>query len=256
MNRKLYPILLFLCLTIFDFSTAAAQSLFGKRGDISKVPERGIVVMLGGGVTAVKSNICGSPSCNDFGTNVSVGALYKMTPYFGVSGQIDHVRVGAMEKGPERPLNISFSSEIIGVTGTAVFNLLDSYAGGFNYRSLRKRFLVPYARVGAGFVYYTPTSFPGQGKLNDSQTTYDPERKYPAIAVVVPFGGGLRFRLNDEFSIATEMMYHITTTDYLDNIGPELHPAATKDHYGIASVKLMYTPRIENKIFSRKYSRK
>lgn len=256
MNGKLYPFLLFLCLTIFTSSNAAAQSLFGGKHSVSKMPERGIVVVLGGGVTAVKSNICGSPGCNEFGPNLSVGALYKMTPYLGVSGQVDYARLGATEKGPQRPLNISFRSEVIGVTGTAVVNLLDSYAGGFGYRSLRKRFIVPYARVGAGFVYYTPTSFPGQGNLEDSQVTYDPARKYPALAVVIPFGGGLKFRLNDEFSIATELMYHITTTDYLDNIGPELHPALTKDHYGIASAKLMYTPRIQNKIFSRKYSRK
>jgi len=254
MNRKLYPVLLFFCLIVFSFSSAAAQSLLGRRGGVSKVPERGVVLMAGGGIAAVKSNICGSPGCNNFGPNLSVGALYKMTPYLGISGQLDYVRLGATEKDPRRPLNVSFKSEVIEVSGTAVINLLDSYAGGGGYRSLRKRFVVPYARVGAGFIYYTPTSFPGQGKLNDSQTTYDPERKYPAIALVVPFGGGFRFRVNDEFSIATELMYHITTTDYLDNVGPELLPAATKDHYGLAAVKLMYTPRIQNKIFSRKYS--
>jgi len=256
MNRKFYPSLLILCLILLNLSSAAAQQLFGGKNSTSKTTESGIVVIVGGGVSAAKSSICGSPSCNDFGPSVSVGGLYKMTPRIGLSGQIEYARLSATEESPQRPLNISFQSEVIGVTGTAVLNLLDSYAGGFGYRSLRKRLIVPYVRVGAGFVYYTPTSYPGQGELHDSQTTYDPARKYPGIALVIPVGGGLRFRLNDEFSIATEMMYHITTTDYLDNIGPELHPAATKDHYGIAAVKLLYTPPIENKIFSRKYSRK
>jgi hypothetical protein len=256
MNRKLYPFILFFCLTLFTLSDAAAQNFLSRKRSVSKIPERGVTIVVGGGISAVKSDICGSPGCNDFGPNVSVGALYKMTPYLGASGQIDYVRLGATEKDTRKPLNITFQSEIIQVSGTVVWNLLDSYAGSSGYRSLRKRFLVPYVRAGAGFVYYTPTSFPGDGELRDSQTTYDPERKYPAIAAVIPFGGGLRFRINDEFAISPELMYHITTTDYLDNIGPRLGNPNTKDHYGVASVKLMYTPEIQNKIFSKKYSRK
>lgn len=252
MNRILYPFLLFLCLSGITLSSAAAQSLLGKRSGVSKVPERGVVLVVGGGVAAVKSNICGSPGCNEFGPSVSVGALYKLTSYLGVSGQIDYVRLGATVKNPNHPVRISFRSEVIELSGTGVINLLDSYAGGAGYRSLRKRFIVPYVRAGAGLIYYTPTSFPGEGDLDDSQITYDPERKYPAIAIAIPFGGGLRFRVNDEFSVATELMYRITTTDHLDNIGPDLHPAATKDHFGVAAVKLLYRPRIQNKIFSRK----
>lgn len=255
MNRKLYPFLLSLCLILFNFSSTAAQSLLGRRGGASKVPERGIVLLAGGGVAGIKSNICGSPDCNDFGTNLSIGALYKMTSYLGVSAQLDHVRLGGTEKDPRRPLDVSFRSEVIGVTVTGVFNLMDSYAGSAGYRSLQKRFVVPYVRAGGGFIYYTPTSYPGKGDLNDSQTTYDPQRKYPAIALVIPMGAGLRFRVNDEFSVATELMYNVTTTDYLDNVGPELLPAQTKDHYALAAVKLMYTPKITNKVFSRKYSR-
>ncbi|MCJ8166698.1 porin family protein [Pontibacter sp. E15-1] len=253
MNRNFYPFLLFFFLINLHFS-ASGQSILSRRSGISKVPERGIVMMVGGGLTAVRSSICGSPSCNDFGPTVGVGALYKLSPLLGVSGQLDYARLGASEKDPRRPLDVSFRSEVISLSLTGVYNLLDSYAGSAGYRSTRKRFIVPYARAGVGFIYYTPTSFPGQERLNDSQTTYDPEKNYPALALAIPFGGGLRFRVNDEYSVATEVMYHITSTDYLDNIGPELLPAASKDHYMLAAVKLMYTPKFQNKIFSKKYS--
>ncbi|WP_162051842.1 outer membrane beta-barrel protein [Pontibacter pamirensis] len=227
--------------------------MLNKRKAVSKVPdERGVVLAVGGGLAAVRSDICGGPDCNRFGPNVSLGALYYLTNYLGVSGSIDYLRLGATEGARQRPLNISFRSEVVEVTGTVVINLLDSYAGSGGYRSLRKRFLVPYLRAGAGIVYYTPTSYPGQGKLNESQTTYEPAQKYPAIAAVIPFGGGLRFRINKEFSIAPELIYHITTTDYLDNIGPELGNAQRDDHYGIAAVKVLYTPALRNRLFSRK----
>ncbi|MET3540262.1 hypothetical protein ABID22_000973 [Pontibacter aydingkolensis] len=231
-----------------------AQNSFTQRIGKSKIPERGLVIVAGGGISGVKSSICGSPGCNDFGPNASIGAWYKISPYVSLASSVDYVRLGASEKDPRRPLNVSFQSEVIEVTGTVVVNLLDSYAGSGNYRSSRKRFVVPYARAGGGFIYYTATSYPGDASsLEDSQTTYDPEREYPAIAAVIPFGGGLRFRFSDEIAVAGEAMYHLTTTKFLDNVGPRLLPASGTDHYAVAAIKIMYTPVIKNKIFSKKY---
>lgn len=253
MNRNPYYFLaLLLILTLCPWDASAQYNNRGRRNG-AQIPESGnIVVLVGVGAAGVKSDICGSIGCNDFGPAVSVGALYKLTPNFGISGTIDYVKLGANEKDARQTRNISFESEVLAFSATAVFNLWDSYAGSGNYRSSRKRFAVPYIRGGVGAVYYTPTSFPGQGNLDDSQTTYDPEREYPAIAAVIPFGGGIRFRINNEFSIAPELMYQITTTDFLDNIGPRLGNPNNKDHYGMAIVKLQYTPVLKNKIFSNK----
>ncbi|MHA6247574.1 outer membrane beta-barrel protein [Pontibacter sp. CAU 1760] len=256
MNRKLYFLLIICYCLSFTVSTATAQSFLSnsKRG-VSKVPERGLVLTVNSGLAAVRSDICGTPGCNNLGLNVGVGALYKLSPYLGASAQLEHTRLGASEKDPSRPLNVSFRSEVISLTGTAVVNLLDSYAGSGGYRSRHKRFIVPYVRAGAGLIYYTPTSYPGQGDLKDSQTTYDPERDYPAIAAVIPVGAGLRFRLNDEFSVATELMYNFTTTDYLDNIGPLLDSPSNSDQFSVAGIRLLYTPKIQNKIFQKNYGR-
>ena len=252
MNRIPTCLIILIPLLLLAPLGAQAQNSFAQRIGKSKIPERGLVIVAGGGIAAVKSSICGSPDCNNFGPNASVGAWYKISPYLSMAGGIDYVRLGADEKDIRKPLNVSFQSEVIEVTGTVVLNLLDSYAGSGNYRSSRKRFVVPYARAGGGFIYYTATSYPGDAdKLEDSQTTYDPEREYPAIAAVIPFGGGLRFRFSDEIAVTGELMYHVTTTDYLDNVGPRLGSNGT-DHYAVAAIKVMYTPVIKNKIFSKK----
>lgn len=242
----IFTIIVFL---LSELQVQAQARLLGGNGR-SSVPERGIVVIGGVGVAGVKSDICGLPECNNFGLAVNIGGMYKRSAYLGYGVNLGYARLGATEKDPNRPLNITFQSEVIDVTASVTLNLMDSYAGAGNYRSLKKRFLVPYVRAGAGFVYYTPTSFPGEGDLNDSQTTYDPERKYPAITPVIPFGGGLRFRVTDEFSIMPEMMYHITFSHYLDNIKTE---TSGTDHYGTAMLKIMYTPVVKNKILIRKY---
>jgi hypothetical protein len=250
MSRFIYCSIILIFILLSGPKITFAQGGFLQKVGKSNVPERGMVITGGLGFAGVKSDICGLPQCNNFGLAVSVGGLYKRSAYLGYGLNLGYARLGATEKDPNRPLNITFQSEVIDVTAIVALNLLDSYAGSGNYRSLRKRFIVPYIQGGGGIVYYTPTSFPGEGNLDDSQTTYDPERKYPAIAPVVSLGGGLRFRLSDEFSIVPELMYQITLTDYLDNIPSENNGT---DHYGKAMIKVMYTPIQKNKILTRKY---
>ncbi|MEJ8757074.1 outer membrane beta-barrel protein [Pontibacter sp. H259] len=251
MNRKSPLYFLILCL-LAGISDAAGQSKLLRNMQVSKIPERGIVVLAGAGIAAVRSDICGTPDCNEFRPVVGIGAMYKFDPIWSASINLDYVKLGASEKDPARPRNLSFRTDVIELTGSVMYNLLDGYSGTGGYRSSRKRFVVPYAKIGAGAIYYTATSYPGTGDLDESQTTYDPERKYPAIGIVVPFGGGLRFRFSDQVSIAPELLYHLTSTDYLDNVGPRMAPGGNKDHYGVAIVRLLYTPQIKENIFSRK----
>ena len=252
MHRSITAVLILIIVLYSSGRTYAQPSFLKKSWQESKVPERGIVILVGAGVSAVRSDVCGVWDCNDIGPSASIGALYKARTNFALSLNADYVRLGAIEKTPERNLNVAFRSEVIALTGNVVVNLLDGYAGTGRYRSLRKRFIVPYARAGAGAIYYTATSFPANKDLDESQTTYDPEREYPAFAVVIPFGGGVRFRFSDEVAIAPELIYHITTSDYLDNVGARLADPETEDHYALFLVKLMYTPIVKNNIFSRK----
>jgi hypothetical protein len=238
--------------SLLTSSDIAAQSMLLRKFQESKMPERGLVLTAGAGMAAVRSDICGTWECNDIKPVWGIGAIYKFDPYWSASLNVDNIKLGATEKDPAKPLNLSFRSEIIEATASVMVNLVDSYSGSGNYRSLRKRLVVPYAKAGAGIIYYTATSYPGEGNLDESQTTYDPERKYPAVGIVVPFGGGIRFRFSDQLSIAPELMYHITTSDYLDNVGPRLGDGSTKDHFATAALRVMYTPPIKNNIFTRK----
>jgi hypothetical protein len=251
MNRNSIVFLLLLCF-VFAWSAAAGQSSLLKRMQESKIPERGIVVLGTAGIAAVRSDICGSPDCNEFRPVFGIGAMYKFDPIWSASMNLDYVKLGATEKDPTRPRNLSFRTDVIELSGSVLYNLLDAYSGSGGYRSSRKRFIVPYAKMGAGIIYYTATSYPGTGDLDESQTTYDPERKYPAIGIVVPFGGGLRFRFSDQISVAPELIYHLTSSDYLDNVGPRLGGGKSRDHFALAVVRLMYTPEIKTNIFTRK----
>ncbi|HEY4650363.1 MAG TPA: hypothetical protein VIG72_03070, partial [Pontibacter sp.] len=161
MNRKIAVYTLLLC-SLLAFTEAAGQSLVLRRmQQESKVPERGLVVIGSVGTAAVRSSICGSPGCNEFRPAFGIGALYKFDPTWSASVNLDFIKLGATEKDPTRPLNLSFRTDVLEVTGSVLFNLLDSYSGSGGYRSSRKRFVVPYAKLGGGFIYYTATSYPG-----------------------------------------------------------------------------------------------
>ncbi|WP_255593972.1 outer membrane beta-barrel protein [Pontibacter sp. HSC-14F20] len=246
MNRSRYFLLLLFSATLLFCTTAQAQDSVIRRMGVSKIPERGLVIQAGAGVAAVKSDICGSFDCNDIGPAFSIGALFKYNPFWSISGEVEYIKLGASEKTFQD--NVTFESRVIEVSGMLVYNLMDSYAGSNNYRSTRKRFAVPFVKGGIGFVYYTPSSYP-TNRTPNSDITYDRLRSYPAIAGVIPFGGGIRFRFSDQFSVAPEVMYHITTTDYLDNI---TRIEDNKDHYGVVSVKLLYTPMPKNEVFTSK----
>ncbi len=241
-------LLLFFITLFLDTATQAQDNVFRRMG-VSKVPERGLSVQAGVGLAAIKSEICGSYGCNDIGPALGIGALYKFTPYVSFSGEVEYLKMGATEKVPTD--NITFETRVIEVSGMLVLNLMDSYAGSNNYRSLRKRFAVPFVKGGIGFVYYTPNSYP-TNRPENSDISYDRMRSYPAIAGVIPFGGGIRFRFSDQISIAPEAMYHITTTKYLDNVGPPVRDLGLPDQYGTVAVKLLYTPIPKNEVFTSK----
>jgi hypothetical protein len=249
MSRKLYLFVLLLAITFVSTTYVYGQDSFTRRIGMSKIPERGLVIQAGVGLAAVKSDFCGSGECNDIGPAIGIGALYKYSPYLSFSGEVEYIKLGATEKTPTH--NITFDSEVIEVSTTLLLNLMDSYAGSNNYRSTRKRFVVPFVKGGIGFIYYTPTSYPTDRPEN-SQETYDRMRSYPAIAGLLTYGTGVRFRFSDKWSVAPEVMFNMTTTDYLDNIGPPVGHEHTKDHYGVVSIKVLYTPIPKNEVFTSK----
>ena len=249
MSRRLYLLVFFLAITFASITPVHGQDSFTRRLGMSKISEHGLVIQAGAGLAAIKSDICGSYGCNDIGPAMGIGAQFKFNSFVAFSGEVEYIKLGATEKTPTD--NITFDSEVIEVSTMLVLNLMDSYAGSNNYRSTRKRFAVPFVKGGIGFVYYTPSSYP-TNRAENSQETYDRMRSYPAIAGVVPFGFGIRFRFSDQWSVAPEVMYQMTTTDYLDNIGPPIGFEHTKDHYGVVSVKLLYTPILKNEVFTRK----
>lgn len=186
---------------------------------------------------------------NGFGQNISVGAMYKLTPMVGVLGSVDYNRFRAAEDmHVESSNDVSFKSDAIQATGSVVVNLINGYYGyGVNRRRV---FMIPYVRAGVGIATYKATSFlKGDGEKITELTDL---RVYPGIAAVVPVGFGLDFECSRAVSIAPEFTFTFTSSDYLDNIVDPAGYSGKNDQFLNASVKVYYKPSAKRKTFRRR----
>ncbi|WP_162055219.1 outer membrane beta-barrel protein [Pontibacter pamirensis] len=180
---------------------------------------------------------------NGFGPNASLGVMYMFTPIIGVLGSFDYNGFKASE-GETDNKDVSFKSHTLQASGSLVVNLIDGYSGfGSNKR---RSILIPYVKVGLGVARYKASSY-----FEDENGTLPALKDYPSVAAVVPIGAGLNIQCSKEFSVAPEINFTFTSTDYLDNMVNEAGYSGENDHFLTASVKALYTPDFRGKRFRR-----
>lgn len=176
---------------------------------------------------------------NGYGPNVSLGAMYQLSPRFGVLGSVDYVGFRGHQDEAEFVPGWSFNYQSDGVyaSGAVVINLASRNTLAKLYKTLfRTSVIVPYVKAGVGLIRYSASSFAkGQGELA-------PGTDYPAIATFTPVGGGLRIRYTSQISFAPEVTLNMTSTDYLDNTYGVGGRTGKNDKFVSASFKVMYTP--------------
>lgn len=95
------------------------------------------------------------------------------------------------------------------IEGSAVmeFNFLDFLRNDSEFR------WSPYAFFGLGYSHFM---------MKGNTYAYLPSEKYSLSSVVIPFGGGVKYRLSDQWTLAAELGFRPTMTDYLDKIDSSL----------------------------------
>ncbi|MBK6937299.1 MAG: hypothetical protein IPH18_10790 [Chitinophagaceae bacterium] len=78
-------------------------------------------------------------------------------------------------------------------------------------------------------VFLRPLNTEGQ-----VSTLYPDRKPYNSMAFSIPFGGGVKYAINDRVNIAFEILHRFTTTDYLDDVSttyvePSLFPPNPAD---------------------------
>lgn len=98
-----------------------------------------------------------------------------------------------------------FRGGVVEASAVMEFNFLDFLRNDSEFR------FSPYAFFGLGYSYFTM-------KGRYSAERFTPADYYQLTSPVIPFGGGVKYRLNDRWTLAGEVGIRATFTDYLDKI--------------------------------------
>jgi len=153
-------------------------------------------------------------------THASFGAFgrYNMNNYFSVKLGLTYGTISGDDADNNRSRNLDFKSDLLDVSVTGEINIL-----GYQPYALERVF-TPYAFIGIGLVHFNPRT-----QYNDEWVELQPqgtegqgisgnESKYNLVQVVIPFGGGLKYAINDKWNLGIELGFRKTFTDYLDDV--------------------------------------
>jgi hypothetical protein len=140
--------------------------------------------------------------------------------------------------------SFTFTTPVTEVSAQAVWSLLSQKSSRFS----------PYLFAGAGFSFLNikrdwsnlNTSVFGDGSAVQAGLVIDAAKILPRIIPVVPVGVGVRYSLNDRFSLIGETSYRLSFTDYLDGFSKSAN-AGKNDHYMSHSVGIVYSFGKKNK---------
>ncbi|MDO7848385.1 DUF6089 family protein [Hymenobacter sp. M29] len=115
-----------------------------------------------------------------------------------------------------RNRNFSFRNDIFEASAVAIVDLIENRN---NY--LKRPDFVPYVFVGVAGFYNSPQGLYTDGTYVDLQPlkTEGQETAYSKYQLSIPFGGGIRYRINRNFDASLEIGWRKTFTDYIDDVG-------------------------------------
>ncbi len=149
---------------------------------------------------------------------------YNLSPYVNVKGGLTYARLAADDAKSEsegrRNRNLSFFTNLYEAAVTAEINF-------FKYEPLNDGSIFTlYAMGGIGGFYYNPlTEFEGQiyelrplGTEGQGLEAYPEREFYSLYQLALPFGGGIKFKINEVLNFNTELNWRVTFSDYLDDL--------------------------------------
>ncbi len=116
--------------------------------------------------------------------------------------------------------NLSFNSKVWEVTLQGDFNFFRFMPGEPPYN------FTPYITLGAGVFTYDPYAYLKGEKIflrplgteGQGSALYPDRKPYSSMAICIPFGGGIKYSINERINIAFEVLHRFTNTDYLDDV--------------------------------------
>jgi Domain of unknown function (DUF6089) len=222
---------------IFTYSTAFVLGLalvaspeadaqqFSKRKQYNSVGFSLNAVNYFGDVTPVTNFTSLRPGATRLGAGVSITRRFypRLSGRFGltygrITGSDELATDGVSDPNARyrRNRNFTFRNDIFEASAVAVVDLIENRN---NY--LKRPDFVPYIFGGIAGFYHNPQGLYSDGTYVDLQPlkTEGQATGYSKFQLSIPFGGGIRYRINRNFDASLEVGFRKTFTDYIDDVG-------------------------------------
>ncbi len=170
----------------------------------------------------------GDLNAPDFGSNLSnmnlaVQAMAKLnfSKYIAVKGNLLYGKLSGDDGNSflewQKQRNLDFKSTLIEFALLGEFHV-------FGYNFGEENPLSPYVTAGVGAFYFNPTTqFEGttyalQPLGTEGQGMPGFASKYNRLAIAIPFGAGVKFKVNDKVNFSLDILARKTFTDYIDDV--------------------------------------
>jgi hypothetical protein len=144
--------------------------------------------------------------------------------------------------------NANFRNDILEASGVIIVDLIENRN---NY--LKRPDFVPYVFAGVAGFYHSPQGQDASGTFIDLQPlkTEGQDEGYSKTQFAIPFGGGVRYRINRNFDASLEIGWRKTFTDYIDDVGGTYAPfdklvTAEQQYFGRGISRPEKTPGFDN----------
>ena len=170
----------------------------------------------------------GDLNAPDFGSNLSnmnfaVQAMAKLnfSEYIAIKGNLLYGKLSGNDGNSflewQKQRNLSFNSTLIEFAVLGEFHV-------FGYNFGEENPLSPYITAGVGAFYFNPTtkykgtSYALQPLGTEGQGLPGFSSKYNRLSIAIPFGAGVKFKVNDKVNFSVDILARKTFTDYIDDV--------------------------------------
>ena len=171
-------------------------------------------------------------SDNKIRVGLNAGLAQSLSPHLTFALDLSYVHLKAKDYFPDRGL--AFTSDNGLLAARLQYNLFadKSLFIGLNHQEMP---LLIYVEAGAGALLYDPAA-----SYRDQALRPEPQQSYPALAVVLPVGGGITLRAAPRLAFTLEGLYYFTSTDLLDDVSRRGNPDS-KDAFATLTFKVEYS---------------
>jgi len=120
-----------------------------------------------------------------------------------------------------RDRNLSFTTPLKELSLVAEFNFM-SYIPDAG-----KNLYTPYIYAGGGLTSFAPRAMLDGSQIGLRQLRTEGQASpYAKYAIVIPFGAGIKYNISGKWTLAADLGYRYTNTDYLDDVSGVYVPAS------------------------------